>query len=49
MDVTADGPTTLDRALVEGVDLILLDIGLPNSTGSRYAAGSEPADTPCPC
>src|ERR1700751_3173976 len=33
VDVTADGPTTLDRALNEGVDLILLDIGLPDLDG----------------
>ena len=33
MDVTSDGPTTLDRALGEGVDLILLDIGLPELDG----------------
>src|SRR6266702_3005220 len=29
VDVTADGPSTLDKALGEGVDLILLDIRLP--------------------
>jgi DNA-binding response OmpR family regulator len=29
VDVTADGPTTLERALGEGIDLIVLDIGLP--------------------
>src|SRR6476620_12112845 len=28
VDVTADGPSTLDKARGEGVDLILLDIGL---------------------
>jgi acetyl-CoA carboxylase carboxyltransferase component/DNA-binding response OmpR family regulator len=33
VDVTADGPSTLDRALGEGVDLILLDIGLPELDG----------------
>src|SRR5207244_1654993 len=33
VDVTADGLTTLDRALGEGVDLILLDIGLPELDG----------------
>src|SRR5580698_4462815 len=33
VEVTADGPTTLDRALGEGVDLILLDIGLPELDG----------------
>ena len=33
MDVTADGPSTLDKALGEGVDLILLDIGLPELDG----------------
>src|ERR1035438_2226945 len=33
VDVTADGPTTLDRALSDGVDLILLDIGLPELDG----------------
>src|SRR6201995_4722601 len=32
-DVTADGPSTLDKALGEGVDLILLDIGLPELDG----------------
>ena len=37
VDVTADGPTTLDRALGEGVDLILLDIGLPDMTGYELA------------
>src|SRR5207248_3226343 len=33
VDVTADGPSTLDKALSEGVDLILLDIGLPELDG----------------
>jgi len=33
VDVTADGPATLDKALGEGVDLILLDIGLPELDG----------------
>src|SRR5262249_62144956 len=33
VDVTADGPSTLDKALGEGVDLILLDIGLPQPDG----------------
>src|ERR1039457_3399934 len=33
VDVTADGPTTLDRALSDGIDLILLDIGLPELDG----------------
>ena len=33
VDVSADGPATLDRALGEGVDLILLDIGLPELDG----------------
>ena len=33
VDVTADGPATLDRALGNGVDLILLDIGLPELDG----------------
>jgi DNA-binding response OmpR family regulator len=33
VDITADGPTTLDRALGEGADLILLDIGLPELDG----------------
>jgi DNA-binding response OmpR family regulator len=33
VDITADGPSTLDRALGEGVDLILLDIGLPDLDG----------------
>ena len=27
--VTADGPSTLKRALTNGIDLIVLDIGLP--------------------
>ena len=31
--MTADGPSTLDKALGEGVDLILLDIGLPELDG----------------
>ena len=29
VDVTADGPATLERALSDGIDLIVLDIGLP--------------------
>src|ERR1700742_4219946 len=29
VDVTADGPSTLERALSDAVDLIVLDIGLP--------------------
>ena len=29
VDVTADGPSTLERALNDGIDLIVLDIGLP--------------------
>src|ERR1700759_2831569 len=29
VDVTADGPSTLERALGDGIDLIVLDIGLP--------------------
>src|ERR1700749_1108474 len=29
VDVTADGPATLERALGDGIDLIVLDIGLP--------------------
>ena len=33
VDITADGPSTLYRALGEGVDLILLDIGLPDLDG----------------
>src|SRR6476660_2679850 len=33
VDVTADGHSTLDKALGEGVDLILLDIGLPELDG----------------
>src|ERR1700689_2649108 len=45
VDVTADGPATLDRALGEGVDLILLDIGLPELDGlevcRRVRAGGD--------
>src|ERR1035437_9845640 len=45
VDVTADGPTTLDRALSDGVDLILLDIGLPELDGlevcRRVRAGGD--------
>src|SRR5467141_354220 len=33
VDVTADGLTTLDRALGDGGDMILLDIGLPELDG----------------
>src|ERR1700722_19949571 len=29
VDVTADGPATPERALGDGIDLIVLDIGLP--------------------
>jgi DNA-binding response OmpR family regulator len=33
VEITEDGPATLDRALSDGVDLILLDIGLPELDG----------------
>jgi DNA-binding response OmpR family regulator len=33
VDVTADGPATLHKALTDGVDLILLDLGLPELDG----------------
>ncbi|HVT71443.1 MAG TPA: response regulator transcription factor, partial [Trebonia sp.] len=33
VEVTEDGPATLGRALAEGIDLILLDIGLPELDG----------------
>src|SRR5437660_11770484 len=33
VDVTSDGATTLERALGDGVDLILLDLGLPELDG----------------
>ena len=33
VEITEDGPTTLGRALSDGVDLILLDIGLPELDG----------------
>ena len=33
VDVTSDGLATLDRALGDGIDLILLDIGLPELDG----------------
>jgi DNA-binding response OmpR family regulator len=33
VEITEDGPTTLGRALSDGIDLILLDIGLPELDG----------------
>ena len=33
MNVSADGPTTLDAALAGGIDLIVLDLGLPRLDG----------------
>ena len=33
VEITEDGPTTLGRALSNGIDLILLDIGLPELDG----------------
>jgi DNA-binding response OmpR family regulator len=33
VDVSADGPATLDRALAGGIDLIVLDLGLPELDG----------------
>jgi DNA-binding response OmpR family regulator len=33
VDVSADGPGTLDRALSGGIDLIVLDLGLPELDG----------------
>ena len=32
-NVSADGPTTLDAALAGGIDLIVLDLGLPRLDG----------------
>ena len=33
VNVSADGPTTLDAALGGGIDLIVLDLGLPRLDG----------------
>src|SRR6516165_6850882 len=33
VNVSADGPTTLDAALAGGIDLIVLDLGLPRLDG----------------
>src|ERR1700753_3493387 len=33
VDVTADGPATLERALSDGIDLTTLDIALPMRSG----------------
>ena len=33
VEVTEDGPATLERALSDGADLIVLDIGLPELDG----------------
>ena len=33
VDVSADGPSTLDAAMAGGLDLIVLDIGLPGGDG----------------
>ena len=33
VDVSADGPSTLDAAMAGGLDLIVLDIGLPELDG----------------
>jgi DNA-binding response OmpR family regulator len=33
VDVSADGPDTLERALSSGIDLIVLDLGLPELDG----------------
>src|ERR1700753_1021553 len=35
VEITEDGPTTLGRALSDGIDLILLDIGLPELDGAE--------------
>ena len=49
VEVTEDGPTTLGRALSDGVDLILLTSGCLSSTGLRSAAGCAPRGTASPC
>ena len=36
VEITEDGPTTLGRALSDGIDLILLDIGLPELDGLEF-------------
>jgi len=38
-----------DRALGDGIDLILLDIGLPELDGLEVCRRSGPAGTPCRC
>ena len=47
VDITADGPSTLDRALGEGVDLILLDIGLPELDGLEVCSRVRAGGTRC--
>ncbi|MQA96275.1 MAG: response regulator [Streptosporangiales bacterium] len=37
VEVTADGPQTLERALAGGVDLVVLDLGLPEMDGLEVA------------
>ena len=37
VEITEDGPSTLGRALSDGIDLILLDIGLPDMSGYDVA------------
>jgi len=48
VDVSSDGPGTLEAAQAGGIDLIVLDIGLPRLDGLRSAGGSDPTGRPCP-
>ena len=49
VDVSADGPSTLEAAMAGGIDLIVLDIGLPGWTGWRCAAACARKARPCRC
>ena len=49
VEITEDGPTTLGRALSDGIDLILLDIGLPELDGLEVCRESAPRGTRCRC
>ena len=49
VDVTADGPSTLEAVLGEGADLILLDIGLPELDGLEVCRRVRAGGTRCRC
>ncbi len=48
VEVREDGPTALDAGLQGGIDLVVLDLGLPGMDGWKSPAGCAPRATASP-